>query len=537
MKYFTPILLFTFILTLASPSFASDDELGSFASEVSESFVQVSQVHGRAQIIMEDGRHDLKVGEKFSDNAYIQTRDHTLLVLLMPSYGLIYIGPQSTLKLKSISGSGADMSAQIEMMMGRVRFVNYQGHYEISSSDGLVSFSDADLSWDRFKVDGNTFNELIKFSGNVTSEDFNFESEETSKRPDRTDRNVATLERPWEKWLGKVDSIQKYDYELEPKFSRRGIASLGGRAMSEDELDAEFVDLTNSRGLASLDSDTDSEEEDYEYPEVKKEIYVHENLFDHVLMSIQNAAIEKARSIVPIAYRSAAEEIVWDVASHSVIRWGTQYAQMATVDNIPVNLQSMYQEMIRRDVSYDQKDLYVESIIRISEVKSYTTAKTTVEKQGMLKAKEDAMKYLIEVVPTIIQAPVEKRIYDHAKEAGKTAAQEFMKQSELMITDDVDVLVEHLSQLAAKKYTKLITKEYETKVAGFVAERASQEAAKNGSDRIARFISSRIAARTGQLFKKMIDQEVATRAARSLASENQESLGRQYQVQKNLESR
>lgn len=530
MKYFTPTLLLTILLTFSCSLFASEEELNKFANEVNASFIQVSQIHGKAQIIMEDGGHDLAVGEKFSDNAYIRTATNSLLVLLMPSYGLIYIGPQSTLKVKSISGSGPDMSAHVEIYMGRVRFINYQGLYKVSTDEGVVSFKDADLSWDRFKADGNIFNELIKYSGKAASEDIDIESEDASKRPDRVDENIAIIERPWEKWLGKTDQIQKYDYELVPKFSSRGIASLGMGEMSESELDAEFVDITGS-------SDRLEDEEDYEYPEVKKEIYVHENLFDHVLMSVQDAAIKKARSIVPMAYRLAAEEIVWDVASHSVIRWGTQYAQMVTVDNIPVNLQSMYQEMVRRDVSYDQKDLYVESIIRISEVKSYTMAKTTVEKQGMLKAKEDVMKYLIEVVPSIIQAPVEKRIYDHAKEVGVIAAKGFMKESELIVTDDVDVLVEHLSQLAAKKYTKIITKEYEKKVAAFVAERASQEAAKNGSDRIARYISSRIAERTGQLFKKMIDQEVATRAARSLASENQKSLGRQYQVQKSLESR
>ena len=533
MKYFT--LLFSLcVFSLCSEAQNNSSIHNLNVSEViDKGMIQVAQINGPVFLNQEKRERALKLGETFFETSYLETGKKSLVKLILPNNSLMYIGPDSTIKLHEIKGKGSESSLTFEIIRGRMRMVGYKGHHYVKSPKGAIYFKDADIQWDVYRVEKAIVSEVKQFSGEIVSKGELVKKLEAKDRPEVNISGIDSMNQPWERWLGKAGVSHDYALSYIPNFSNskkkergRAIASLESPETQELELDSEFI----------LMSDESGEEEQYSYPVTSKEIYVHENLFDHVLIHVQRAAQDKAKEIVASSYELAAKEIVWEVASRSLIRWGTQYAQRAALDEIPENLRSMFQEIEKRDINFRKSKIYVDSVERISQLKSYTAAKKSIENEASSKAITESQAYILALTKKIITEPIRYKVYKHAKEIAQITTKEFMNKSELLHTEDVANLVEYLSQVAAKRYTENEINRIEEKMSYKVAKSAVLEANNRGADKIASFISEKVSKRTAQLFNKMLDQEVGERAARGLASENQVQLGHKYKSSKQMEN-
>ncbi len=494
--------------------------------------VQVSELKGRAFINQKKMQRKLKLGDSFFETSYIETRENTLVTLILPDNTMMYLGPDTTIKLHDVSGKGKNSTLTFEIIKGRMRMVGYKGRHYVKSPKGALFFSHADLEWDVYRVEDAIIVEVKKYSGEIVNKNESIKELNPESRPEVNISGIDSMNRPWERWLGKSSVTHDYRISYLPNFvDKAKVEKKKGRAIasittSEQELDSEFM----------LMSDEGETEEVYQYPSVSKEIYVHENFFDYILINVQRAAQDKAKQIVKKSYETAAKEIVWEVASRSLIRWGTQYAQKAALNEIPSNLKGMYQEIEKRDINFRKSKVYVDSVERVSQFKSYITAKNTVKDQGARRAVGETQTYLLALTKKVITPPVQYQVYLHAKAKATTAADEFLKKSELEKTKDVANLVEYLSQVAAKRFTEIEIRKVEEPVSFSIAYDSVTEAAQRGADKIASFVADKVSQRTAELFNKMLDQEVAERAARGLASENQIQLGENYKDTKKVET-
>ncbi len=529
MKYFKLISIL-FFLSNSQFSLANNlSELGNLeVSDVIDSgVIKITELQGSAVINQKDHRRSLRVGEEFFETSYIETEKETLIKLLLPNNTMIYLGPNSILKLHGMEGQSSKSTMTFEVIRGRVRMVGYKGNHYIKTPKGAVFFEHADIQWDVYREGSEIISHVKKYDGEIKHKgndkvlDLN-----GALRPEKNVSAIDTVNRPWERWLGKIDSTHDYSIAYTPRFIEK---KSKGRSLASVEVDEEGLDSS------FVLMDEEDQEEQYTYPKVSKEIYVHENLFDSVLIEVQKVAQMKAKEVVSKAYKVAAEEIVWEVASRSLIRWGAQYAQQAALDEIPGNLKDMYSEIEKRDINFRKSKIYVDSVERVAALKSYTTAKNTIENKGTRKASLETQAYLLAMTNKIITPPMQYKVYLAAKEIAVKATDDFMKRSELVRTKDVDNLAEYLAQVAAKRFTQLEISKVEERISYEVANSAVNEAYQRGSDKIATFISEKVSKRTAQLFNKMLDQEVAQRAARSLASENQSQLGQKYRSNKSIE--
>ncbi len=488
--------------------------------------IEVARLDGRAYLNQKKRQSKLKVGDSFFETSYIETKEDSFVTLILPNNTMMYLGPDTTIKLHELSGRKSKSTLTLEIIKGRMRMIGYKGRHYVKSPKGALYFSHADLEWDVYRVEEAIVSEVKKYSGEIVNKNEKIQELSIDKRPEINISGIDTMNKPWERWLGKSSVAHDYRISYLPRFENakktsRAIASVKS---SEQELDSEFVMMN------------DKEEETYSYPVVSKEIYVHENFFDYILIHVQKAAREKAREIVAKSYDTAAKEIVWDVASRSLIRWGTQYAQKAALSEIPENLRGMYKEIENRDINFKKSKIYVDSVQRVSQFKSYITAKNTVKDEGARRAVGETQTYLLALTKKIITPPIQYEVYLFAKEKAVAAADRFLKKSELVKTKDVSNLVEYLSQVAAKRFTEIEIRAIEEKASFSVAYDSVTEASQRGADKIAEFVADRVSERTAQLFNKMLDQEVAVRAARGLASENQKQLGENYKKAKKVES-
>lgn len=487
--------------------------------------IEVAQLNGKAYLNQKSRQSKLKVGDSFFETSYIETRDDTFVTLILPNNSIMYLGPDTSVKLHELTGKKGKETLTFEIIKGRIRMVGYKGQHYVKSPKGALYFSHADLEWDVYRVADTIVSEVKKYSGEIVNKNETVQELKPKDRPEINVSGIDTMNKPWERWLGKTSVTHDYGISYIPRFNQKKKASraIASVESSEMEIDADFILMD------------EGEEESYSYPVVSKEIYVHENFFDYILIHVQKAAKEKAEAIVKSSYSTAAKEIVWEVASRSLIRWGTQYAQKAALNEIPKSLKSMYKEIEKRDINFKKSRVYVDSVRRVSQFKSYITAKNTVKDEGARRAVGETQTYLLALTKQVITPPVQYQVYLHAKEKAQAAADSFLKKSELIKTKDVDNLVEYLSQVAAKRFTGMEIKKIEEEVSFRIAYDSVVEASQRGADKIATFVADRVSERTAQLFNKMLNQEVAERAARNLASENKTQLGENYKQNKKVE--
>lgn len=505
---------------------------------INQGVITVSEISGTVLHKKLKTKDQLELGDTFFETSYIETDESGFTKLLLPNNSMVYIGPMSTIKLHEIKGKSNSASITLEVIKGRMRIIGYKGEHFIKTPKGATFFSHADVQWDVYRMENTIVSEVIKYSGKVQSKGEMIKESSPTSRPEVNITAIDSVNRPWEHWLGKKGAAKDYrityreSYKV-PKFDSfsggRSIASVDEgnnitNQISEEELDSEFILISD-----------DQKEEAYDYPKVSKAIYVHENLFDHILIHVEKAAEAKAKEIAKVAYHTGAKEIIWDVASRSLIRWGAQYAQLAAVKEIPTNLEAMYEEIEKRDINFKKSKIYVDSVERISKLKSYTTAKNTIKNKATIKAIQESQAYLLSLTKKIVTPPMQYQVYQAARESAFKAADEFMSESKLVKTKDVQDLAEYLAQLAAKRFTERELNKVEVDQSYQVASEAVLEATQRGADKIATYISTKVSKRTAQLFNKMLDQEVAERAARNLASENQLQLGQKYKNSKRIE--
>ncbi|MCR9206561.1 MAG: hypothetical protein NXH75_18400, partial [Halobacteriovoraceae bacterium] len=339
------------------------------------------------------------------------------------------------------------------------------------------------------------------FSGSIEMDGQKIVPSSFSKLPEETKEKAKYFNKPYVFWFADEPGEIDYDIAFTPDFKKpgRGLASAGG---IEDIVVQEVEEV---------------EVEDFD--KVKGKIWVHDIVYDEAVRTLENAAYEKARQLIPVAVKEASQNLVWDVASRSVLKWGVQFAKKTSQDQVPVSVAGSYLGERDDQFNFYDKNLYREATEEIARLRSYRAAKVAVLKYGYEKGWREAKAYAEKMIPLIVKPIVMVQVQEYALPLGIEAVDEVIKKSNLKKTKDVDKLLTHLSQVISEKVTLELINKYAPYYTKSAAQVAAKEAARSSAEEVAQFMAKDSSERAGDLIIKLLARERGRRVAREIASE------------------
>ncbi len=439
------------------------------------------------------------LGDPITENCFIVSSKSSYLRAILSDNSLIHLGENSAVEILSYK----EKSYEFRIKQGQFRLLNFKKPKLIMVKGKSTVAHKGEFVWnlaDELKGK-DTF---IVISGSASSGDKKIKASENSTLSKVLFNLEGSL---WKKYFLGYKSSRLPTYT--PVFTSRNIASAdkpGDDEVSEME---EFL--------------SDGEETVPDLPKVNSKILVHDMTFDAVSRAVEMASLKKANEIIPEAIKAACEELIWDVAHRSVIKWGTKYAFTAGVKEIPRSVGSNLKAVELETINLYDKELYKKSAEEITSIRSYRRAKNAAEVGGYNKGWREAQKYAVELMPEVVLPVVRRPIYLVAKTAGQSAAEFTLKSSKLLMTDDVNELVEHLSQVASKKIAMAQINHYTAYYTEMAAKRVALEIAKSSSEEIAKFVAAKASGVAGRIMQRKIAQKRARSIASSIATKNKKN--------------
>jgi hypothetical protein len=450
---------------------------------------------------------ELKTGERISSFCAIKTRENSYLQLLLSDNSLIHVGEQSFVTINGSLGKNGKKfkSFSFEIGRGRLRILSYKNIKNVKTPWGVSQLKKGEFIWDVYELKNKLKVELVALSGSIILDGEELQPDAYELPPEKRPNSALTFDYPHLLYFGEKKPSTSYDIAFEPTFPERKIASV------------EIEDVIVDPQIGSKDDEVFEEKEIFE--PITGEIWVHDIIYDEAVRVIEKAAYDKALELVPVALREASEELVWEVASRSVLKWGVKYAQNISNIQVPLAVKGSYLGKRREIASFYEKDAYKRSTEEIAQTRTYRAAKVIVLNKGYEKGWMEAKKYADAMMPKVVIPLVAKKIYNHIKPLGTLAVKKIIDDSTLIHTPNVDRLIEHLSQVAAKKYTQRIIDEYGPRYTKLAAQRAAREAARSAAEEIAFYMAKTSSKRAGKIMGDLLARERARKIARDVAQE------------------
>lgn len=485
----------------------------SFAVEILEGeelyVAEVIQATGEVKCASEKNEEQfvwqpVETGHRIKDFCALKTMENSYVQLLLSDNSLVHVGEESFLTLNGLVGKRGKghRGYDFELGRGRLRILSYKTPKNIKTPWGHSLLKKGEFIWDVYELKKKLKVELVALSGSLTLDGEKLVPDNYDLAPEKRPNSAYTFDYPHLLYFGERQREASYDIAFNPKFPSRSIASveIEDVIVEKEEVDKPYVE-------AEI------------FEPVKGEIWVHDIVYDEAVRVIEKAAYEKAMVLVPVALREASEELVWEVASRSVLKWGVKYAQNISNLQVPLAVKGSYLGKRREIASFYEKDAYKRSTEEIAETRSYRAAKVAVLKKGYEKGWMEAKQYADLMMPKIVVPLVSKKIYDHVKPLGEKAVAKTIKESTLIHTPNVDRLIEHLSQVASKKYTQRIIDELGGKYTTLAAQKAAREAARSAAEEVATYMAKTSSKRAGKIMGDLLARERARKIARDVAQE------------------
>lgn len=442
----------------------------------------------------------LKEGQRLGSFCALRTREDSFVQLLLADNSLVYVGASSYLTLKGILAKNRYESFDFHLGRGKLRILSYKKPKRILTSLGTSELTKGEFIWDVYEVKEKLKTELLAISGTIKLDGKEMTPDQYQDPPEKSPQSASAFGFPHILYFGQSNGERSYDIAFEPKFPSRALASK----------DIEDV-IIETNGESLLDEEV--------FEPVKGEIWVHDIVYDEAVRIIERESYRKAYELVPVAMREASRELVWEVASRSVLKWGVKFAKGASNVQVPLAVQGSYLGKRKDATSFYEKDAYKKSTEDIAKTRIYRAAKVAVLQQGYEKGWMEAKKYADFMLPKIVVPIVSKKIYDHVKPLGQQAVKNTINESSLVYTENVDRLVEHLSQVASKKYTQRIIDELGPRYTKLAAQRAAREASRTAAEEIASYMARTSSKRAGKLMGDLLARERARKIASEVAQE------------------
>jgi len=444
-------------------------------------------------------KRSLLAGDSIGDRCFIISEKSSYMKGLLWDNSFFHLGENSAIEIIRQN----DDLAVIKLHQGQFRILNFKKSKEVKSKMGSVTIAKGEFIWS-LASETQQDSKFIVLDGYALVNKKRLGPDSSSAKRNSLAEN-KNIERPWKNYfLGESNSSAAL---YKPQFNERSIASV----VEMGEV-SEFEEFLDEEGAV------DDQEESF--PIVKNKIWVHDIIYDSVMKAVEKAAFKKADEIIPVAIKTACKELVWEVANRSVIKWATKYAYVAGAKEIPRSVASSLNEVNIEDADLYDRELYKTSAQEVATIRSYRRAKSAAEAGGYAKGWREAQKYALALIPEVVLPVVRSVIYDQAKKAGSLAAAQTLETTKLLRTDDVEQLVEHLSQVASTKIAMERINKYSAYYTEMAAKEAALEVAKATSGEIADFVASKASETAGKIMQKKIAQKRAKSVARSIASRN-----------------
>ncbi|CAM9899775.1 unnamed protein product, partial [Chrysoparadoxa australica] len=383
---------------------------------------------------------------------------------------------------------------------GKLRVLSYQNPKTIKTPWGDSILEKGELQWNVYNENKKLKVSLIAYEGSVIMDGEKITPESYNPLPEETPEKVKLFDKPYSFWFANEPGEVDYDIAFDPSFTKasRGIASVDGEI--EDVVVEEEVEVE-------------------EFDKVTGDIWVHDIVYDEAVRVFEREAYKKARDLLPVALKEASNNLVWDVASRSVLKWGVQYAKKNSMRQVPLSVAGSYLGERSKNISFYDKDLYRKSTEEIARLRSYRAAKVSMLTYGYEKGWREADNYAQKMLPLVVKPIIMVEVQDHIYPLGKDAVENIIKTSNLQKTKDVDKLTKHLSQVIAEKVTIDLIKKLSPYYTQTAAQVAAKEAARSAAEEVANLMAKDSSQKAGDLMMKLLARERGRKIAREIASE------------------
>lgn len=491
--------------TLFITIFFSFSCFGTQIIEGGENYIaQLIEVHGDV-LVKESEKGStswtpVSLGLGLSSSFALKTLEKSYVKILLADNSIIQLSETTGIKIDI--GEGKSPKLSISIARGKMRMLSYQNSKVINTPWGDSEFEKGEFQWDVFNENQKLKVVLTAYSGSLKFDGEIIEPSNYAQVPESKESLSNVFNRPYYYWFGNDGSIVRdYDIAFDPSFKKatRGIAS-----KSEEEIEDVIVE---------------DEIEVESFDKVKGAIWVHDIVYDEAVRTLELASYEKARELVPVAVEEASNNLVWDVASRSVLKWGVQYAKDKSRRQVPLAVAGSYMGEREDQFNYYDKDSYRKSTEDIAYLRAYRAAKVSMMTVGYEKGWKEAEAYTRKMLPIIVKPLIMQEVFDYAYPKGKQAIQNIIDKSELTKTKDVDKLVLHLAQVISEKTTADLIEKYGKVLAKRAAQNAAKEAAKSSSEEVARYMAENSGKKAGELITQLLARERGRSIARKIASE------------------
>lgn len=443
----------------------------------------------------------LEVGQELIDFSAIKTKPQSYVKLLLKDNSVVHLGEKTALTIDNNNNFSFNLS------QGKLRILSVKRPKTVTTAWGEGVLKTGEYIWDVFELNKKLKVEITALSGKLILDGEEIQPESYDTVPEKKPYSAYSYDYPYLLYFGEKaeDRFKTYDMEFNPNYPNREIAS-----------DSEIEVVIEEK------KSTEDFNEGPVFDPVKGEIWVHDIAYDEAVRIIEKKSSEIGKELLPTALKTASDNLVWDVASRSVFKWGVYYAKNISNYQVPIAVKGSF--LGKREIasSYYEKDNYKDSTEQIAGVRSYRAAKVAVLKKGYEKGWQEAQKYAELMLPKIITPVISKKIYDAVKPEAMKAVKKAVESSKLVFTKDVERLIDHLTQVAAKNECERWIVKMGPRYAGVAAKRAAKEAARGAAEDIAFHMSQESKKRAGKLMGDLLARERARKVAREVAQEAQE---------------
>lgn len=496
--FLTSLILFIFNSVVITSAITLDDV------EVEGGFAEVVSTYGEVLIKKNKGDEWQKIepSQELNEFSAIKTSPQSYMKLILKDNSIVQISEKTAFTVEYNKGFNFNLA------YGKLRILSVREGKKVMTPWGEGILKNGEYIWDVHQVNKKLKVEITAISGELILDGEKIKPEAYDLPPEKKPYSAYSYDYPYLLYFGEKaeDRFKSYDLEFKPHFPSRAIAS-------ESEIEV-FIEEKKT-----ADQFFDSEPV---FKPVKGEIWVHDIAYDEAVRIIEKKTAEIARELLPTALKTASDNLVWEVASRSVFKWGVYYAKNISKYQVPIAVKGSFLGKRKPASSYYEKDHYKDSTEQIAAVRSYRAAKVAVLKKGYEKGWEEAQKYAQMMLPKIITPIISEKIYDTVKPQAMKAVRKAVENSKLVFTKDVERLIDHLSQIAATKECERWIEKVGPKYASLAAQKAAKEAARGAAEDIAFHMSQESKKRAGKLMGDLLARERARKVAREVAGEAQE---------------
>lgn len=448
----------------------------------------------------------LKEGDELEDFAALKVRDKSYLKVILKDHSLIQVDADSLISLSSKKDF-----IKVAVGRGRMRILSYKDEKVIQTPQRQFSIFKGEYLVDVYKEKSLLKTSLTAYSGHVFYKGEPVIPESYEPRP------VGNFPPKRE--------MVSYDIAIVPpapdeKQAGRAIASVPETSVFEiegapEEFNEEFDD------------------NDYQIPKEKGEIWVHDIVYDEAVRVIEKFVARKVEEMVPTAVKEASQNLVWDVANKSIKRWGVYYAKKGIETEVPLAVNSAYQNEVTKkndgDFSRQNVATYENSTGKVAEIRTYRVAKNLVETKGYERGWQETRDYIERLLPEVVTPIIVKEIYEKVLPHARESVQKVIEKSELVSTPEVEKLIRHISLLTSQSLTKLAVRKYGKIYATQEAKKVVRDISHGISHDIATYMASKAKSKATNLITTLFARQRARGIASGVAKESNEEAYQEMQ--------